>query len=198
MNNSIRNTLYFILIISGINSIIWWGAYHYFQFSLEEHGIIELAQAAEIALAGLLFFKAALSKKSIHKIFHFNLTLLCLAFFFREVTLSDFSTHPFAIWFSEDIGLMLLMSISWSAFTIYYIFNFKNFVNTLKKWLCSAPGITIICCGCSLLISFPFDKEMFNMPQLTSKFFEELSEINAFLLLIYSAVLCLRKEPSTS
>ena len=182
----------FILLLLIVNTVFWNIAYHYQWITAAENSLMENFQIFELSIAAIIFAVLAfINKEKTPRIFYSVFSFLNISFILREMDFEGMDVFPVLHWASSGIGFIILMLIGWFTLALLVFSVRKKFWTLFKKWAKSAAGVTMIAAGGLLYLSMYLDKKAFKMSGATAQFWEELIEINAFLLIIASALICL-------
>lgn len=181
-----------ILLLLVINTVFWNIAYHHQWITAAENSLMENFQILVLSIAAIIFAVLAfINKEKTLRIFYSVFSFLNISFMLREMDFEGMDVFPVFHWASSGIGFIILMLIGWFTLALLILSVRKKFWTLVKKWAKSAAGITMIAAGGLLFLSIHLDKKVFRMSRATAQFWEELIEINAFLLIIASALICL-------
>ncbi len=172
-----------------LNTIFWGALYFDGMVTTKENGLIENCQAGLIGVSGLIFLAGALGRYDPReKIFFGGWFLLCLSFLLREMDIETYNLHPALIWIGSGFGRNLLLSAMWATGIVFFLGHWRTLTLMLLEWLRHPAGVLALLAGSFLLLSLPFEHDVFAVNAATLEFGEEILEINACLLLFFSTL----------
>ncbi len=148
-----------------------------------ENGILENLEVLFLFLA-MLFFLYASRHVSLKTIGWFS-AVVCFSFILREVDVEDLSLPQWLIVIGSGKGRNALI-VALSLFTLWQLFkqiNYRMIVPLLATRFAFYMYWVFLC----LVLSWLFDKGVVKSD--SSNIFEELSEVNAYALILFSAVI---------
>ena len=175
-----------------MNTVLWNIAYRHQWITAAENSLMENFQIFELSIAAIIFAVLAfINKEKTLRIFYSVFLFLNISFILRELDFEGMDVFFLFHWASSGIGFVVLMLIGWFTLAFLILSVRKKFWTLFKKWAKSAAGVTMIAAGGLLYLGMQLDQNAFKMSRATAQFWEELIEINAFLLIIASALICL-------
>jgi hypothetical protein len=181
---SAHRLLWFVLA----NTLFWSVCYQLHWVTAVENGGMENAQALAIFLSSILFLLSAMRRQFPERVLFLALTLLCLSFLLRELDMEDLGLNPMVTWLTSGIGRNLVVSLSWSFFLLFTFFYRDRLWKAFRAWAISPEGKVMILAGTFFVLAWPFDKEFLPILSETSRFFEELLELNGCMLIWISSL----------
>jgi hypothetical protein len=162
----------------------------YPEINTEEDGTVEAAQSIFIALAMVVFaYHAFISKEIKSKLASFGFSLLSLTFLLRELDVEKLDIPSFLIMLGSGTGRNLLLGSLWIILLIL-TFKYKSVEkNKIVSFLFSIPGQVLMFSALMLVLGAMMDKNIFSLQNLTTRFYEELLELLAYIYLFVAAIL---------
>jgi hypothetical protein len=151
-----------------------------------ENAALENAQVVFLVIStlGFLFI---MPFRDTEKPVHIAISLLCLSFILRELDLEDLNVSPFIKLLGSGQGRVLLLASLWTLLAFYGCRAIKNKTHYLKTFFSSPLFSMLLTAFLMLIASAVLDKKIFNIGQ--SRFFEELAETNAYILISLPVIL---------
>jgi len=145
-----------------------------------EDAALENAQVVFLMIStlGFLFI---MPFRHTEKPIHIAISLLCFSFILRELDLEDFNVPSFIKLLGSGQGRVLLLASLWALLAFYGHKAIKNKIRYLKTFFSSPLFSVLFTAFLMLIASAVLDKKIFNIGQ--SRFFEELAETNAYMLI---------------
>lgn len=153
-----------------------------------ENGLLESGQLVFLILACLLssyHAKVQFNQFPTERFLHIGLALFCFALILRECDIDQLGSS--SNWKTLEIVLR--------SATLFAFIGFAGIIASKRsslflnfRILQQIPLIILALLGCvSYLASWPFDKELFNLPEALSIFIEESFELNACVLFFFAS-----------
>jgi hypothetical protein len=152
-----------------------------------ENGAMENVQAIAIFLSLMMFLLSSVRRQFSERLFFLTLALLCFSLFLRELDMEDLGLNPVVVWLTSGVGRNLLLSLLWVFSLLLMFLNRGKVWKVCMDWIKSFGGQTMILAGFFFVSAWPFDKEMLPILSRSSRFFEELLELNGYLLIWMSS-----------
>ncbi|MEX2380754.1 MAG: hypothetical protein WD490_00070 [Opitutales bacterium] len=172
------------LVATGATFVLWQTVDN----ALEEHHVIESAQAVGLSLAAALHCARMRAAKIAGSFsLHATLALLSFSLVLREVDVDALGVQAF--WANIQLMLRIVAVGLWVVLTVHLVRQRKIL---LRLWhpLVFSPCSRFVWGGIGLyLLSWPFDKELVPLPPATSVFFEEALQLNAATLFLIGVLL---------
>jgi hypothetical protein len=159
-----------------------------------ETGPMENSQAAALALAVAFYIMAALGARGGARLFFACLALLALNFLLREVDFRDLSLPEGWTRLLQGRVRNLWLGAAWLAAVLFALRSARSLRAFALPWLKRPPAILLIAGGVCYVTAYLFDQKVFDLPTETGRFIEELIEVDAALLVLWSAALASRQE----
>ncbi|MFT6093827.1 MAG: hypothetical protein ACJA2Q_001727 [Pseudohongiellaceae bacterium] len=156
-------------------------AFHSEDAALENAQVVFLM----ISTLGFLFI---VPFRHAEKPIHIAISLLCFSFILRELDLEDLNVSTLIKLLGSGQGRVLLLAFLWALLAFYGYGAIKNKIRYLRTFFSSPLFAVLLIAFLMLIASAVLDKKIFNIGQ--SRFFEELAETNAYML-ISLPVVCL-------
>jgi hypothetical protein len=156
---------------------------------INENALLELAQGAALLAAALIQSVRALSADNVglKRDIHTGLALFAFALVLREVDVDKLGSS--AAWSVLETLMRVLAFVLIIGFVMKMSRKMHTVTRNLRKILLS-PTVTMTILGCMLYAgAWPFDKELFEINNLLSLWFEETIELNACLLLLGASLM---------
>jgi len=112
---------------------------------------------------------------------HIAISLLCFSFILRELDLENFNVSSLIKLLGSGQGRVLLLASLWALLAFYGYRAIENKTRYLKTFFSSPLFAVLLIAFLMLIASAVLDKKIFNIGQ--SRFFEELAETNAYMLI---------------
>lgn len=147
----------------------------------EENGVMENAQALLLGAGTVIYLKFFLADRN-ENFFYGALSLLCFSFLLRELDVEDFSLPIILIQLGSGTGRNIMLFSLWCLMAYGFVFRIEDkflVVHTfIKGRLFRYLQLTLLL----LIVSAIFDRRILVLQH--SRLFEELFEINAYLMLL--------------
>lgn len=158
---------------------------------VKEHRLIETLQAGFLLLAGWLhLYQGNRLPESLGRGIHRGLSLFCLSLFLREVDINAIVKNELMNYF--EMGTRIILALAW----IVYAYQMRGQIDAIKaNWrrICETPAIICTVIGCLFyVLSRPFDKKQFPWSREVLALFEEMTQLDAALLLLAGAMVLIR------
>jgi len=187
-----------IYLLAGLSAALATGIFLWTAGNLweaaRETGPMENAQAAALALAVFFFVRAALGARGEARLFFACLALLALNFLLREVDFRDLGFPEGWTRLLQGRVRNLWLGAAWLVAVLFALRSARPLRAFALPWLKRPPAILLIAGGVCYVTAYLFDQKVFDLPIETSRFIEELIEVDAALLVLWSAALTSRKE----
>jgi hypothetical protein len=146
-----------------------------------ENAALENAQVVFLMIStlGFLFI---MPFRDTEKPIHIAISLLCFSFILRELNVSSLIKL-----LGSGQGRVLLLASLWALLAFYGCRAVKNKTHYLKTFFSSPLFSVLLTAFLMLIASALLDKKIFNIGQ--SRFFEELAETNAYILVSLPVIL---------
>ena len=174
------------------NFALWIFLKQTFPLIQEENGPMENFQAVCLALTTILSFLTAKRAANAPWVVLFSLLALFAATFlvlevdFRKMDLPALNKIMNGRIRDVWVGSLWLIGL------VFLGKNFRPTWSSFRSWLRSAAGVLMLCAGLFWITSALIDKGVLGMSDL---FREELMEVNATLLMVWSAILAFKALP---
>jgi hypothetical protein len=145
-----------------------------------EDAALENAQVVFLMISTLGFLFIAPFRHT-EKPIHIAISLLCFSFILRELDLEDLNVSSFIKLAGSGQGRAFLLASLWTLLAFYGYRAIKNKTRYLKTFVSSQLFTVLLIAFLMLIVSAVLDKKLFNIGQ--SRFFEELAETNAYMLI---------------
>lgn len=149
----------------------------------EEGAMIENLQAAAMAFSFLILVPTAFRVRGLNSWLIGVFALTCWAFLLREVEVQDLNVHKFVIFLGSGIGRDVSIVAAYVLFGLVFLKRFLGDFRSLPSVFLSRVAMVVVV-GCLFLVLGAFFEPLGLM------FFEELTELNGALLILWGAVLC--------
>lgn len=174
-----------------VHTGVWVFLYRHHWVSAEENCGIENAQVLFILVGGA-FFLVALCRHERFEDKHLfaALTFLCVTFVLRELDVQDFNLHKALTWLGSGMGRNLWLIAGWVVLFAIFLRHRRGARASFLNLLRAKAGILLVAAGAFLIASQLFDQGVTGLPKATARFYEELIEINGYLLILLSSLIC--------
>ena len=155
-----------------------------------ENALFENIQAVCLISAALLYALSSFGNKSTDRIELMGLALLCFSFSLREIDIELFGLPPLIEQFFVGKGRTATLLVLWGGYLALLLRQPIGFVDLIKRQFDSGLVAYLLIAACLLVCGAVFDRGilMLNHPRL----YEELLEVNAYLLLFIPAAKAIR------
>jgi len=154
-----------------------------------ENGLMENQQALCLALAALMFALAARGQSTRpDKLFCVSLMLFCFMFLLRELELKGERAPHWVQFILTSKPKKILLASCWLLLLIVALRHVRPICQAFVRWLRTPAGCIMIVGGIFYGLTWPFDKELFNLPKSQNMFLEELGDSIATMLILLSGV----------
>jgi len=185
----------FLALIVAINiPFIVWGLSAGGEFLTDEGGVLETSQAAMILGAFIWFCSDAARFGQPSKSAAVILSCICLFMFFREVDFRTYGAPDWVIGLSSGHGRRILFTAG-AAFVLYYaVRNYRNLLQLvpaglkLRAWPFYVWPVLLILGELVEVYTHKTRKDDLHGFWTSGQFWEEMLELDAYILLAYAAV----------
>lgn len=171
------------LVVSGILFLLWQRN----PGIIEEDHVLEWIQAGLLGLAGIFHSGTwwKLRKNVLNWAVFGGLALLNVSFLAREIDIDAWGCP--AISKPAEMVFRAALVILWLSYIRFILKNFRLLWQSVPQALgMQVIALTFIGC-CFYLLSWPFEKELFQLPEDTLKFWGQLMQVHACLWLFFSS-----------
>lgn len=173
-------------IFLSINLLFLVSGYHYPNL-LQENNLLENIQALTLTLSMATFLYACFKDRL--RSIAFLCAAICLAFILREIDIENLHVPNLAVVLFSGIGKYILMLLLLCPSTLWVLKNYK--ITFLTERVIIPFSQFAVLSIIFFALSWIFDKGVFDTNQ--NILFEELSELNAYLLIFITALLYNKK-----
>jgi len=185
-------THFLIFLILLLNTLLWLLLTHYNIVSPEEYGSIENFQILQTLVATYIFFQMSRKSRSeAEKYFFIFFTFFTLNLTIREIEINELSFHvpELLIWLRHGLGFYCLFGFLWLMIFVKIFARLSETWILTFTWIKSSSFAYMILGGVLLFVSTLFDKQVIVLSKPWEMFWEEKIEVNAYFLVIASALL---------
>lgn len=195
-----KNLLKIVLFLSGIAfaAVAAYASYEVFvhgnMLVTEEDGPIEILQALILALSLVLFLRAAFVDKWSERAIVLFCAMICYAGILREVDFDKMELGAFADFMLYGAGRHATIILGFAAILGYAAYHWRRYLKSSIRFLGSSRGILWIGAGLLIFLS----QEIEHSDIQYAQFYEEITELVAYYLILSSSVLMLRGNPAAA
>lgn len=183
-----------MLVLLLLHTALWCVAYHVYHLTADENSPIENAQLLVLLLGSVLYLSAAVFSMRLEGLLPAGLALLGVSFLLREVDVRGLGLNPVVVSMVNGFGRNLMLGSMWLVFLVVCAVNIRKLSAIFLAWVRSPAGGAVLLAGLFLFLGRRFDKNAFAISKSDVQFYEELFELNAYLLLLLSSMLSLRSS----
>lgn len=188
---------FFIAGLLAISSALSFEIWQLNPWITQENAPLELTQGGLLLLAALIQCARAFSKHTsgLQRDICLGLALFTFMLFLREVDIDQLGTA--GLWGTLET-LLRVLALMVALFFVAHITRRIKMIRCSLNKIFRAPMVKITILGCLLYAcGWPFDKELLNIDEGLSLWFEETFELNACLLFFCASLISnIKKDPT--
>lgn len=162
--------------------VLWLVIFFDYHHVHDENHIMENTQALLLGISILYYGRLAAQNPHI-RLAMVSLCLLCFSFLLRELDLEYMGLPGFIVYLGSGAGRTLMLAILWLAMACAYLCKTSDVRADFRRLTASRDFKFLTASALFLLLGALMDKEV--LPVGHPRLFEELAEINAYLLLLW-------------
>lgn len=175
-----------VFIILVINPFAYYMLVRFGEYIYQESGPIENLQVIAVIISGILFLRILSRHEKHQKFILLSCFLLCTHILLREIDVEDYDIPRFLIILGSGTGRNILLSIAWLSLIAYAGINYRYYSSRFRLYLTSPMGVLLTLCAAFVLVSTILDSNAIKFTH--KKFYEEIIELNAYCMLLLSAL----------
>ena len=154
----------------------------------EENYFLENLQAILVATSGLVFLAYLVHMKKPYSFILWSLALLCFSFLLHELDVEKHDLPKFLVLLGSGAGRNIMISALWAFVAVQLLRDFSRMKKVIRNYLLSYSGILLIICGGLLITGSLFDHKVIVIDVFFRRCYEELLELNGYLMLFGAAL----------